>query len=150
MGAEGIQPETVKPEASIEIVKYPGQRLPGTYIGLVYSRWLRSLRYGNDYFRLISSMDYYESYNRYISTVLARPDTIVRLATLAVDRDCVLGFSVARGQILEYVHVHKDQRLQGIARSLVPKNIEVVTHLTRTGLTIWANKCPGWSFNPFA
>jgi GNAT superfamily N-acetyltransferase len=117
---------------------------------LIFSKWLRSLRYGNDYFKLIDPPAYYAAYHRFIQNILNHPDTSVRLAVLSDDADVVLGFSVSRGTILDYVHVHKDQRRQGIGRQLVPKGIDTITHLTRTGLSIWGSKMAGVKFNPFA
>ena len=124
--------------------------LPANYRPLIFAKWLRSLRYGNDYFKLINAQDYYAAYTHYISRVLALPGAVVRLAVLGSDRDIVLGFAVIRGQILEYVHVHKDHRRAGIATKLVPQNVTAITHLTRTALTIWGTGKRPWKFNPFA
>jgi GNAT superfamily N-acetyltransferase len=117
---------------------------------MIFSKWLRSLRYGNDYFRLIDPDEYWKAYNAYIKSILMRGDTMVRIASLTEDADVALGFSVVRGAVLDYVHVHKDFRKKGIGRILVPKNIKVITHLTKTGLSIWGSKYPKWKFNPFA
>lgn len=92
---------------------------------------------------------YYSTYHRYIIGILTRPETFVRMAVLAGADDVVLGFSVVRGTTLDYVHVHRDQRGQGIARSLVPPDIDTISHLTKTGLTIWGSKYSKWIFNPF-
>jgi GNAT superfamily N-acetyltransferase len=72
----------------------------------------------------------------------------VRLAVLSDDRDVVLGFSVSREDILDYVHVHKDMRKQGVATSLIPKDIKIITHLTKTALLVWP-KYENITFNPF-
>lgn len=132
------------------IVAHRGYQLPESYQPIVFSQWLRSLRFGNDFFKLIDSDDYFEAYHRYIEQVLDHPDAMVRFATLADNLDVVLGFSVCRDNILDYVYVGKDYRLIGIARSLVPAGVDTITHLTRTGLTIWGNKNKPWKFNPFA
>lgn len=126
--------------------------LPERYRALVFSKWLRSLRYGNDYFRLIEAPAYYKSYHAYIEGILSSPSAAVRLAVLADDPDVVLGFSVARGTgtVLDYVHVQKDMRRQGIGRMLVPPGVTTITHVTKTGLSIWGSKYPQWAFNPFA
>ncbi len=135
--------------STYSITSYPAKDLPEQFTGLVFSKWLRSLRYGNDYFKLIETKSYYEAYHRYICAVLGRVETVVRIAALSDDPDVVLGFSVYRHDILEYVHVHKDMRGKGIGTRLVPKDINVITHLTKTGLTIWASKYKQWKFNPF-
>lgn len=123
--------------------------MPATYYNLILSRWLRSLRFGNDYFKLVRPDAYYAAYSRYIGSILGGSETVIRLAVLDDDRDVVLGFSVARGTALDYVHVHKDARKRGIGTALVPKDIDQITHVTKTGLSIWGSKYPGWSFNPF-
>ena len=132
---------------SYDIISFKGAVLPPAYTNMIYSRWLRSLRFGNDYYKLINSKDYYSSYQKHIAYILSLPTTVVRLAVLSDDHDVVLGFSVSRGDILDFVHVHKDMRRQGIAKSLVPKDIKTITHLTKTALIIW----PKYeiTFNPF-
>lgn len=136
--------------SSYTVVAYPALVLPETFLGLIYARWLKTYRYGNDYLRLVKSKDYFPAYHRYISSILGRPETVVRLALLTEDRDVALGFSVCRGNLLDYVHVDRSQRRMGIGTSLVPKGIDTITHVTRTGLTIWGSHYGHWSFNPFA
>ena|ERR1035437_9602134 len=135
--------------STYDIISYPGPNLPDTYRNLVFSKWLRSLRYGNDYFKIIDSAAYFSAYNKFISLILSKPNTTVRLAVLTDDHDVVLGFSVARDNTLDYIHVHKDMRKQGIATSLYPKTIDTITHLTTVGMAIWTAKIPNVLFNPF-
>lgn len=143
--------ETVKPlKSSYSVVPYQGQSLPESYKNLVYAKWLRSLRYGNDYFKLIDSDSYFKAYHKYIEHLLSRPSLIVRFAVLTEDPDVVLGFSVSEGTTLHYVHVHMDNRRLGIGRSLVPFEVKTITHITKIGLSIWNAKMPHAVFNPFA
>lgn len=135
--------------ASYTGVVSSGIRLPEQYRNLIYSKWLRSYRFGNEFMKLIDSNSYYKFYHEYISRVLAEKNTIVCLAVLTDDRDVVLGFSVSRGTNLDYVHVHKDNRRLGIGTFLLPKDIDSFTHLTKTGMAIWNNKYPSWKCNPF-
>ncbi len=138
--------------STYKIIAFKAEDLPKDYSGLIYSKWLRSLRYGNDYFKLIHPEAFYRSYERYISTILDAPNAVVRLAVLTDDQDVALGFCVYRGSTLDYVHVHKHQRRLGIARNLIPDGIDTITHVTKTGLSIWGSKpkCREWKFNPFA
>lgn len=129
---------------------YLGSSLPKNYRPMVYARWLRSLRKGNDYFKLIDSTSYYGKYHAFIESVLERPHTIVRIAVLTDDADVALGFSVSEAQVLHYCHTDKDNRSQGIARSLVPFEIKKITHVTRIGMSIWNSKFPWAVFDPFA
>lgn len=138
--------------STYSIIAFRGQEIPGAYIGLVYSRWMKSLRYGNDFFKLSDSDAYYAAYQHYITAILSKPTSLLRLAVLTDDHDVVLGFSVSHGPALDYVHVHKDHRRHGIAAHLVgdSSQFECITHLTRTGLSIWGSKFGNWKFNPFA
>lgn len=155
MGTEGIHTEAAKQERSIltssySVLVYPADVLPESYRPVIFSKWLRSLRHGNDYFKLIDVESYWSTYSKYIDSLLHRGDTVVRLAVLTDDKDVVLGFSLTRGTILEFVYVHKDHRKVGIGTSLVPKSTTTITHLTKTALTIWGSKYSNWKFNPFA
>lgn len=151
MGHEGLLAKATQQEsAAYRVIAMRGSDVRGELRNLVLSRWKRSLRYGNDYFRLVDPSAFYDAYNVYLDRLLSAAQTTVRVAVLAEDGDVVLGFSVSRGPVLDYVHVHKDQRRCAIARSLVPSNIHTITHVTKTGLTIWASKYPQWKFNPFA
>lgn len=115
---------------------------------MIFSKWLRSLRFGNEYFKLIDSDSYYHSYHIYINQLLQRPSVFVHLAVLSDDHDVVLGFSVMELGVLHYVHVHKDQRKQGIGTNLA-KDFHTITHLTHIGVSIWNKKYPKVRFNPF-
>lgn len=123
--------------------------MPAHYRGLVFAKWMRSLRFGNDYYRLMDQFSYYKSYQRLLASIMANPSTMITLALLTDDPDVVLGFAVTRGNILDYVYVDKDQRRQGIARAIVHKHIGVITHLTRTGISIWDGKYGHIIFDPF-
>lgn len=133
--------------STYSVIVCPEEKLD-PYRAFIYAKWLRSLRYGNEYFRLVEPMAFWQSYREYITAILNREDTDVRLAVLTDEPDVALGFSVSRGTILDYVYVQKDMRRLGIGASLVPKGIDTVTHLTRTGITWWS-KTKDVIFNPF-
>jgi len=116
---------------------------------MVLSKWMRSLKYGNDYFKLIDSKCYYEVYEKYIKTLLNRTNSMVRLAVLSDDRDVVLGWSLMEKESLHYVHVTNEYRNNGIARLLVPGKIHKITHLTKAGMSLWHSKAPHAIFDPF-
>jgi len=134
------------------VISYPSRDLPTNYIALVYSKWLRSLRFGNPLFKNIESDAFYREYHKYIESLLEKPLSVIRLAVLSDDHDVVLGFSVSREAIIDYVHVHMDHRRVGVGRSLLPAHTTTMTHITMTSLTIWRNnpKYEHLIFNPFA
>jgi GNAT superfamily N-acetyltransferase len=153
MGTQEVQQETTRPDVGMSaytITVATARMLSPQYKPLIYSKWLRSLRFGNDYFLRILQDAYYKSYHRYITSILDSKDALVCLAVLSDDRDVVLGFSVSRGNILDYVHVHKDYRGNGIAKALVPRCIDTFTHITKLAQRILDEKYKDWKFNPFA
>lgn len=109
---------------------------------------MNSLRYGNDLFKLMDKDSYYEAYSRYIDSILHKPTSTIRIA--ALDDETVLGWSLSEDKIVHYVWVKKEVRRQGIARSLLPKEFDTITHITNVGMNIWVNKFPQVRFNPFA
>lgn len=136
-------------KATYSVIAYPGNALPPQYKNMIFSKWMRSLRYGNDYFKLVSSDQYYWAYQRYIEMLLNKVDAVIRLAVLTDEPDTVLGWSLIRGEKLDYVWVDAMQRNKGIATSLVPTKINIITHYTKSGASIWNKKLSHAIFNPF-
>ena len=136
-----------KPESAYSIIAYPAIKLPVQYRNYVLAKFKRSLRHGNDYFKLWDANSYYEAYERYCQVLFNRPDAVIRLAVLTDDRDVALGFSLIERDILHYVFVQSEQRNKGIGKSLVPVPIAWITHLTNTGVRIWSSH-PGPKFDP--
>lgn len=141
--------DEIQKEASYKIIAFIGPRLSQEYKGVIYAKWLRTLRYGNDYFKLIDAKDYFENYGRYLDFILQKPSTIVRLAVLSDDTDVVLGFSVSEGYTLHYCYVQRDVRKNGIGMSLMNFGVKQITHVTKIGLEVWNKKFPKAKFNPF-
>lgn len=137
---------------SYRIVQYSGYKMPKAYQALVYAEWMRSLRFGNDYMKMIETNVYYTTYRAYITKLLDHPESQVRLAVLEEDPDIVLGFSVHRTGILDYVFVQREMRKAGIAKKLVPVGIDTITHITKSALAIMGKNYTKWpyTFNPFA
>jgi GNAT superfamily N-acetyltransferase len=114
----------------------------------IYATWLRGLRHGNDFFNDIDQTAYFEEYHKVIAGILLRPNTIISVACLKDDPGIILGYSVRSSQALHWVFVKKAWRGIGIAKSLVPSEINTVTHLTRVGRSLLKKKA--LKFNPFA
>jgi hypothetical protein len=130
---------------------YPGSYFPESYSALVFSKFLRGLRYGNDLFKLIDSHSYFRVYHLVLESILNRPHTQIKFAVLTDDPDTVLGFSITEKNILHWIGVDKLQRNQraGIVDSLLPSEVKVLTHITKAGMNLWHNKFPRAIFNPF-
>lgn len=135
------------------ITTYQGRALPVAYRNMLYSKWLRSLRHGNDMLKMVPSEAYFAYHHLLIDTLLDRTDTHVRIAALEDNLDVVLGFAVVRhnpGMVVDYVYVNRDMRRQGIGGALLPdKNEGVFTHVTKTGLAIVGKKLTNWKYNPY-
>lgn len=150
MGNQILDSKADVSEDSFDVISFQGDQLKPSFQALVYSRFLKSLRYGNDYFRLIESKPYFDVYHAYLATILTRENTRVKFAVLSENHDNVLGFSITEPNKLHYCHVQKDYRRQGVAKALCSEPFHVITHLTNVGASIWNNKFPKVQFNPFA
>ncbi len=137
------------PQSSYSVISFPASKLPETYQNFVKSKWKRTLRHGNDYFKLSDSDSFFSNYEKYLTHLFGRRDSVIRLAVLTEDPDVVLGFSLIEGNALHYVYVQHEQRNRGIGRSLVPVKIEVISHLTKAGMSVWHSKLPNAVFDPF-
>jgi hypothetical protein len=140
---------------SYVVTTFSGPGLPKQFRNMIYSKWLKSLRHGNDMFKLIDPKSYYSYHHLLIDDLLGRPTCAVRLAALSDNPDVVLGFSVCRlgaVNVIDYVYVNRDVRKLGIGTSLLPPTTvpeAVYTHVTKTGLTIAKEHCPLWTYNPY-
>lgn len=114
----------------------------------IKATWLKGLRYGNDWFRLIDSKAYFKVYGEMLERLLDDPSTQVRIACLKEGKDVILGYSVSKGNTLHWVQVKENWRNIGIAKRLVPSTTDTVTHLTKVGLCIF-KKHRNIIFNPF-
>jgi GNAT superfamily N-acetyltransferase len=137
-------------EPTCSIISFKGSELPIAYQALIFSGWLRSLRKGNDLFKVTDSNAYYANYHKYVENLLQKPGSLVKLAVLSDNHDIALGFSVSREDVLDYIFVQPEQRGQKISTLLIPEGITTFTHMTKVWLPIWQYKYREWKFNPFA
>lgn len=135
-------------ESNYRIVVYLASQLPKDFKNLIMGPFLNSLRYGNDLFKLIDKDSYYSSYAKYIELLLQRPNTRLKIAVLS--DETVLGWCMFENTVVHYIWVKEHQRRQGIARSLLPREFDTITHITNKGINIWVNKFPEVRFDPWA
>ena len=90
-----------------------------------------------------------ENYHTVINSVLSTPQINIKVACLKEDPSVILGYAVlaATPNALHWVFIKKSWRNIGLAKDLISKNVNVATHLTKTGLSIIKKK--DWQFNPF-
>lgn len=120
--------------------------------GLIMARWLRSYKNGDKKLRKANAGTYYAAFHPFVENLLKKPDSTVRLAVLEDDKDVVLGFSVFREDVLDYVHVQVDARRLGIGKSLIPENITAFSFITELAFKLWQSKKEYklLQFKPFA
>lgn len=131
---------------SYKVVSHHGNALPEEYRNVIIAPFLNSLRYGNDYFKLIDQDCYYTAYGKYIEGLLRC--SAINIAFL--DDKTIIGWCLYNVDIVHYVWVKSESRRQGVGRSLLPKDFKYFTHMTNKGINIWVNKFPEKGFNPFA
>jgi GNAT superfamily N-acetyltransferase len=141
-------PQSTEELGGFKIIVFNAE-IPPEYRSFIFARWLKSLRYGNPFFRMIDSDSYYSSYSSFIEFILKGKNTILKVAVLANDPDVALGYSIDDGETLHYIYVKPEVRKQGISRELMNKNIKQFSHITNIGYSIWKDKLPGLKFNPF-
>lgn len=136
---------------SYRVMSYRGSDLDlGPYLGFILSNWLTTLRFTNDWFKLIDEKTYYDVYPNVVKAILNKPQTQVNLALMEDDPDVCVGFSVYEGETLHYCFVPRHGRKQGIGRSLITQPFKKMTHLTLPGVVIWKTKFPDAVFDPFS
>lgn len=100
-----------------------------------------------DFFSSINQDTFMKEYHGFLESMFSRAGIEIKIACLVDDPDVILGFSVLRGPVLNFVFVKPDWRGIGIARDLVDKNVTTVSGFTRVGDIIRRKR--GWSFNPW-
>lgn len=122
----------------------------------ILATWLRGLYYGDSWFSIIPKNLFMVNYHAALERLLSGPVTI-KVACLREEPNVILGYSVTRklalGEhvvgVLDWVFVKSAWRKIGIAKALVPSNVEACSHLTKSGLAIMRQKKPSMVFNPF-
>lgn len=113
----------------------------------ILSTWLKGLRFGNIWYRLIDDKIYFRVYHAVIEKLISTPGVTIKVACLKDDPEVILGYVVYQGDKVHWVQVKKAWRNIGIARALTPSEITTTTHLTEVGRSIFLKK--KWVFNPF-
>lgn len=113
----------------------------------ILSTFLRGLYYGNDWFKEIPKDLFMTKYHDIIEYLLAKPNTVVKIACLKEDEDVILGYSIHRDSILDFIFVKKAWRKKGIGKALLPLTFTKVSHLTKVGRALKPTSC---IFDPFS
>jgi hypothetical protein len=116
----------------------------------IYASWLRNLYYSDAGFKDVPKDVFMKNYHDILERILNSTAVKVKVACLNDDESVILGYSVLSeiSPTLYWVFVKAAWRRIGIAKSLVPSDTKVVTHLTAVGRSL-IKKHPGVVYNPF-
>lgn len=114
----------------------------------IMATFLRGLYYGDSWFSLIPKDVFMTNYKHIIEALMVK--NTVKVACLCEDKDVILGYSILSNDFktIHFCFVKSAWRKQGIARSLLPKYPQDVTHLTVLGKSLLL-KFKNCIFNPF-
>lgn len=113
----------------------------------VFSTWLKGLYHGNILFNKIDQDIFYSKYHLVLESLIKK--SFVKVACLESEPDVILGYSVSDIHCLHWIFVKKAWRKLGIGKSLMPKDIVEVSHLTKLGETLMKTKHLTLKYNPF-
>lgn len=120
---------------------------PETDINFIFSTWLKGLRFGNDWFLAIDSQTYFHNYQKVIEAIIAKPQTTIPIACFKEDPGVILAYAVLTGDKLHWAFTKPAWRQMGLAKSIIPKTLKTVTHLTKIGRAMLP---AGVTFDPFS
>lgn len=120
------------------------RKLKASDLPFIYSTWLRSLYYGNEFFGLIGKKVFFDKYKLVLYSLVA--DNEVQVCCDVQDEDVILGYAVYTPDRLHWVYVKESWRRLGVAKSLVPDSITSYSHFTETSRRLTPR---GWEFDPF-
>ena len=116
----------------------------------VLATFLRGVYYGDSWFSQIRKDIFMDNYKRIAEFAIDSGKVTVKVACLREDPDIIIGYSILSSdfQAVSWVYVKKAWRLKGIAKSLLPKFPQYITHLTKLGQELMP-KLPTATINPF-
>lgn len=108
---------------------------PSDY-NFIAATMLRGLYYGDSWFSQMDKDSFMLNYGKIVRALVDKSS--VRVACLKDDQDTILGYTILSKDLTtaHWVFVKAVWRNKGIARSLIPKDITTVTHLTKLGASL--------------
>jgi hypothetical protein len=116
----------------------------------ILATFLQGLYYGDSWFSIIPKSIFMANYKKVAQTLVTPGKTAIYVACLPDDPDTIIGYSILSNnlQTVHWVHVKKNWRKRGVARSLIPQAPTACTHLNSVGRSLML-KFPGIIFDPF-
>ncbi len=103
-------------------------------INFIYATMLRGLYYGNTFYKKIDKSAFFLNYDTYLGNLLAKSDSVVKVACLESDSDIILGYAIYTPlKALHYVFVKDAWRRRGVAKMLIPTGLPSVSQITDLG-----------------
>jgi len=133
------------------VIAFHLKDLPSNYIGVVLSRWLRSLRNLNEEFKQMDATSYFYRHELFLKEqLLPRPDVIIKFLVLKNDPDIVFGWCCYENDTLHYIHIQEPYRNQRRSYDLLPKNIRRFTHRTKHwNMKFWKRNMKHLIYDPY-
>jgi len=122
----------------------------GGDFNFIISTMLRGVWGGNSWYQMIPRQIFMKYYHPFLETLILKPDSRIWVACLKSDPDYILGYMLTNhdGSILHWIYVKQDERRKGIAKLLLTKFPESVSHITELGINLLP-KINNPVFNPF-
>lgn len=108
----------------------------------IYSSWLRSYKWGNSFLRGLPDYLYYPHMTQLIDYLIKVRNVKIEVVCLREDSDIIVGYVVKEHRTVHFLFVKEAWRKLGIAKSLVPKDLALVTHFTNVGVKIFTKLYP--------
>lgn len=115
-------------------------------INFILSTMLKGLYYGSKFWQEVEQESFFLHYEPFVKTLMLKSS--IQIACLEDDPDVILGYSMSRANVLDFIFVKKSYRKLGIGRLLYPSSIDTVSQITDIGNSI--RKKLNLKFNPFA
>lgn len=115
----------------------------------ILATWIRGLYYGDPWFNIIPKAIFMENMRNFLERKLNARGVSIKVACLKEDPSVILGYSVYRDFILDWIFVKSIWRNIDIATALLPPNFQACAHMTKAGLAIVRSKYPKVIYNPF-
>jgi hypothetical protein len=116
----------------------------------ILATFLRGLYYGNDFYNLIPKDVFMNNYKVVAEHLTASPNVTVHIAALKEDPGVILGYAILSKDLktVHWAFTKTVWRNKGIMKSLIPGDIDTITHFTTTTLK-YLRHYPNITFNPF-
>ncbi len=116
----------------------------------IYSTWIAGLYHGTDWLKMIEEESFVKRYRQSLKKLLIKETIRIYVSCLKEDKDVILSYAAIEYKdpevILHWIFTRPAWRRVGLAKKLLPGEINVVTHMTKIGKSIKPKK---WIYEPY-